>query len=93
MRHVALRMLLVARQVNVGKVWWSTATCANDHTCHFIRCRPLVFAVGDADGNLHVYDLKRSRGRPEVTLKVRVADLVTCYSSLLRIFYPCSSRR
>ncbi len=32
--------------------------------------RPLVFAVGDADGNLHIYDLKRSRGCPEATLKV-----------------------
>lgn len=38
-------------------VSWSTA-------------RPLVFAVATADGNLALYDLKRSRGKPDVVLKV-----------------------
>jgi len=32
--------------------------------------RPLVFAVGAGDGSLYIYDLKRSKGKPEVTLKV-----------------------
>lgn len=38
-------------------VAWSTA-------------RPLVFAVAAADGSLSLYDLKRSRGRPDVVLQV-----------------------
>jgi hypothetical protein len=29
-----------------------------------------VFAVGAADGSLFIYDLKRSKAKPEVTLKV-----------------------
>ena len=49
--------------------------------------------MGDADGNLHVYDLKRSRGRPEATLKVRVAALVVlallvAHSPLLPFLLP-----
>ena len=32
--------------------------------------RPLVFAAASSDGALYIYDLKRSKGRPEVTLKV-----------------------
>lgn len=32
--------------------------------------RPCVFAVGAADGSLFIYDLKRSKAKPEVTLKV-----------------------
>lgn len=32
--------------------------------------RPLVFATASADGNLYIYDMKRSRGKAEVTLKV-----------------------
>jgi len=32
--------------------------------------RPLVFAAAAADGNLYIYDMKRSKGRPDVTLKV-----------------------
>ncbi|KAL3901908.1 MAG: hypothetical protein SGPRY_012218, partial [Prymnesium sp.] len=30
-------------------------------------CRPLVFAAAAADGNLYIYDLKRSKGWPDVT--------------------------
>ena len=72
MRHVPLRVQLVARQVNATDMWVGERgglASANDSPGTALR-RPLVFAVGDADGNLHVYDLKRSRGRPEVTLKV-----------------------
>ena len=32
--------------------------------------RPLVFAAAAASGELFVYDLKRAKGKPEVTLKV-----------------------
>uniref|UniRef100_A0A7S3EYX0 Uncharacterized protein n=1 Tax=Haptolina ericina TaxID=156174 RepID=A0A7S3EYX0_9EUKA len=32
--------------------------------------RPMVFAAGAADGNLYIYDMKRSKGKPDVTLKV-----------------------
>ena len=32
--------------------------------------RPLVFAVGASDGHLYVYDLKRNKGKPDVSLKV-----------------------
>jgi len=32
--------------------------------------RPLVIAAGAGDGTLFIYDLKRSRAKPEVTLKV-----------------------
>jgi len=32
--------------------------------------RPLVFAAAAGDGSLFIYDLKRSKGKPEVTLKV-----------------------
>ena len=32
--------------------------------------RPLVFAAGAGDGLLFIYDLKRNKARPEVTLKV-----------------------
>ena len=32
--------------------------------------RPLVFAACAAQGDLYLYDLKRSKGKPEVTLKV-----------------------
>ena len=48
--------------------------------------RPCVFAVGAADGSLFIYDLKRSKAKPEVTLKVWPATsrAVTC--SL--VFHP-----
>jgi len=32
--------------------------------------RPSVFAVGASDGHLYIYDLKRNRGKPDVSLKV-----------------------
>ena len=32
--------------------------------------RPLVFAAAATNGDLYVYDLKRAKGKPEVTLKV-----------------------
>ena len=32
--------------------------------------RPLVFAAAAGDGQLYIFDLKKSKGRPEVTLKV-----------------------
>lgn len=40
------------------------------YSCSWSPARPSVFAVGGADGQLHVYDLRRSRGKPELALKV-----------------------
>ena len=28
--------------------------------------RPLVFAAGGGDGSLHIFDLKKSKGKPQV---------------------------
>lgn len=40
--------------------------------------RPLVFAAASADGQLYLFDLKKSKGRPEVTLNVTSDDKVAC---------------
>ena len=45
-------------------------SAASVFTAAWSPARPLVFAAGAADGNLFIYDLKRSKGKPEVTLKV-----------------------
>uniref|UniRef100_A0A7S4B0D9 Uncharacterized protein n=1 Tax=Chrysotila carterae TaxID=13221 RepID=A0A7S4B0D9_CHRCT len=54
-------------------------TTASLFACAWSPFRPLVFAVAAADGNLYIYDLKRNKGRPEVTLKV-TTDKSAVYS-------------
>jgi WD40 repeat protein len=46
-------------------------------TAAWSPARPLVFAAGSADGALYIYDLKKSKGRPQVTLTVTSGGAVT----------------
>lgn len=45
-------------------------SAASLFACAWSPARPLVFAVATADGNLVLFDLKRSRGKPDVVLQV-----------------------
>ena len=35
-------------------------------TAAWSPARPLVFAAGSGDGSLHIFDLKKSKGKPQV---------------------------